>query len=99
MQARARGYQRIEKVGLAIAGLAIPLFAISYLELRGIDDAVMSGGERTAPYLAYLAILMFIAGFATFKVTRHLVADISRALEAEQARRIMKDEGAQAESR
>ncbi len=87
MQARARRYMLLERAGVIAAGVAIPLFFISYLELRRIDVAVLAGAERTIPYLAYSSIALFVGGFVLIKVARHAIATISRALAAEQQRR------------
>lgn len=87
MVARARVYKGFEWVGIVLSGLAIPIFAFSYLELRDIDLTVLAGGEKRIPYFAYGAILMFISGTVLLFLMRHLVANISRALAAEQKRR------------
>jgi hypothetical protein len=87
MVARARRYKVIEKVSIVVSGIAIPLFAVSYLELRDIDLTVLAGGEKRIPYFAYGAILMFVSGTALLFLMRHLIANISRSLAAEQKRR------------
>jgi hypothetical protein len=85
--ARARTFKVFERVGIVVSGIAIPLFALSYLELRDIDVTVLAGGEKRVPYFAYAAILLFIGGTALLFLMRHLIANISRALAAEQKRR------------
>jgi len=87
LAARARVYQSIGKVALVASGIAIPLFALSYLELRRLDDIVAAGGRMGIPYFAYATILLFLAGTATVIVTRLLVVRISLTLAAEQTRR------------
>lgn len=87
LQARAQRYKVVERVAIAVSGLAIPLFGVSYFELRRLDDAVAAGGSMGVPYVAYTAILMFVVGTIALFVMRHLIADISRVLAAEQRRR------------
>jgi hypothetical protein len=91
MAARARGYKRIERIAIVVSGVAIPMFAVSYLELRRLDDAVLAGGTMGVPYFAYSAIALFLGGTAVLFLMRHLIANISRALAAEQKRRWMED--------
>lgn len=87
MVVRARVYKVFEMAGIVLSGLAIPLFAVSYPELRDIDVTVLAGGEKRIPYFAYGAVFMFVAGTVLLFLMRHLIADISRALAAEQKRR------------
>lgn len=87
MQARARRYQLVERIALVAAGLGIPLFAVSIFELTRLEDAARAGAEMGVPYLAYTAIAMFLGGTGLVFLMRHLVANVSRALAAEQKRR------------
>jgi hypothetical protein len=87
MQKRARRLGFLERASLVVAAIAIPLFAISYLELRRIDTAVAAGGNASIPYFAYAAIALFVAGIVAARVARAVAGGISRALEAEQQRR------------
>lgn len=87
MQARARRYQVVERVALVVAGLGIPLFAVSIFELVRLEEAAKAGAAMGVPYLAYTAIAMFLGGTGLVFLMRHLVANVSRALAAEQMRR------------
>lgn len=92
MATRARVYRAFEWVGIVVSGMAIPAFALSYLELRDIDVTVLAGGESRVPLFAWAAILVFVIGTALALLMRHLVVRIARALEAEQRRRWVEGE-------
>ena len=87
LQARARRFSVLARIGQGAVLLAIVAFVASIFELRGIDADVAAGGASTTPYAAYGAIALFAAGAGLAVLGRWRFNRIARVLADEQLRR------------
>jgi hypothetical protein len=97
--ARVKRFQLIERLsGLAML-VSIPVFALSYFQLRAIDQAAKGGGVRAIPWLAWVAVAVFVAGFGLMRLAKTMIGRDHRVLTAEDHARKMESLDAEFEAR
>jgi hypothetical protein len=95
---RVKRFQLLERLsGLAML-LSIPVFALSYFQLRAIDEAAKGGGVRAIPWLAWVAVAVFIAGFGLMRLAKTMIGRDHRVLTAEDHERKMESLDAEFEN-
>ena len=95
---RLKRFQLLERLsGLAML-VSIPVFALSYFQIRAIDAAAKGGGIRAIPWAAWVAVGVFIAGFGLMRVAKHMIGFDHDALTAEDRARKMESADAESEA-
>jgi hypothetical protein len=96
---RLKRFQLVERLsGLAML-VAIPLFAVSYFQLRAIDEAAKGGGVGAIPWAAWVAVGIFIAGFGSMRLAKTMIGRDHDALTTEDRARKMESMDAEYEAR
>lgn len=96
---RLKRFQLLERLsGLAML-VAIPVFALSYFQLRAIDEAAKGGGVRAIPWAAWVAVGVFIAGFGLMRGAKYMIGVDHKALTAEDRARKMESSDAEYDAR
>jgi hypothetical protein len=96
---RLRRFQLVERLsGLAML-VSIPIFALSYFQLRAIDAAAKGGGIRAIPWAAWAAVGIFVAAFVFMRVAKYMIGLDHRVLTAEDRARKMDSLDAEYEAR
>lgn len=86
---RLKRFQLMERLsGLAML-VAIPVFALSYFQVRAIDAAAHGGGVGAIPWMAWTAVAVFVVSFATMRVAKQMIGIDHAALTAEDRARTM----------
>ncbi len=95
---RLKRFQLLERLsGLAML-IAIPVFALSYFQIRAIDAAARGGGVRAIPWLAWIAVGVFVASFATMRLAKRMIGVDHAALIVEDRARAVESPGAEHEA-
>jgi hypothetical protein len=96
---RMKRFQLLERLsGLAML-IAIPVFALSYWQLRAIDDAVKGRGVGAVPWAAWTAVGLFVVGFGCMRLAKHRVDVDHKALVVEDRARKLESLDAESEAR
>lgn len=97
--ARLKRFQLIERLsGLAML-IAIPLFALSYWQVRALDNAKSGAGVGAIPWAAWLAVGIFIAAFGLMRLAKYMIGLDHAVLTAEDRARTMESLDAEHEAR
>src|SRR5450759_2391634 len=96
---RLKRFQLVERLSGFAMLVSIPVFALSYFQLRAIDEAAKGGGVRAIPWAAWVAVGVFIAGFGLMRLAKYMIGLDHKVLTAEDRARKMDSLDAEYEAR